>query len=167
MNRPAQPVKSLATDRSPEPLGFMALCELAFAGSVAATAYFCRSMSCEMNMPGGWTMSTMCPEREAGFRLGCKRGATCCACCFAPMLLLVVLGMMNPFVIIGVAAVIAAEKILPRPGLIARLVGIIPIVAGVLITIHKLNFNLSNHRHLFRMPFIKRFYQISYARNLP
>ena len=55
----------------------------------------------------------------------------CCVCCAAPMLILTVLGMMNPSVIVGVAVIIAAEKILPRPEIIARFVGLAAIVAGV------------------------------------
>jgi hypothetical protein len=39
--------------------------------------------------------------------------------------------MMNPFTMIGVALVIAAEKILPRPELTARLASLAVIVAGV------------------------------------
>jgi predicted metal-binding membrane protein len=77
-----------------------------------------------------------CPERETNFGLGCKQGAACCLCCTGPTMILTVLGMMNPFVIIGVAIVIAAEKILPRPEIIARLVGIAAIVAGILVVIH-------------------------------
>src|SRR6266516_249732 len=217
------------------PVEFIAGCVVAFIASVAATVYFCRSMCCEMEMPGRWTMSMMwmrmpgqtwfasatsfllmwlammvammlpsalptflktnrapvslsvmasgyfavwlaagvgiyalgvafaaaamrwetfsrivpalsgaalvaggafqftrwkmtgllgcrsrfgcigaCAERETNFRLGCKQGAACCLCCAAPTLMLVVLGMMNPLVIIGVAIVIAAEKLLPR-----------------------------------------------------
>jgi hypothetical protein len=42
-----------------------------------------------------------------------------------------VLGIMNPVVMIGVAMVIAAEKLLPRPALVARFVGASTIVAGV------------------------------------
>jgi predicted metal-binding membrane protein len=80
-----------------------------------------------------------CPEREASFGLGCKQGAACCVCCAGPMLILTVLGMMNPFVIIGVAIVIAAEKLLPRPEIIARCVGLAAIVAGVLMTAHNSN----------------------------
>jgi predicted metal-binding membrane protein len=242
------------------PAEFIALCAVAFAGSVAATIYFCRSMCSGMDMPGGWTMSMMwmrmngqtwlasaagfllmwlammvammlpsalptflntrrapvslsvmaagyfavwlaagagiyalgilfataamrwdsfsrivpmpsvadllgagvfqftrwkltsllrcrspfgggtsCSEREASFGLGCKQGAACCVCCAAPMLILTVLGMMNPFVIIGVAIIIAAEKILPRPEIIVRFVGLTAIVAGVFTIVFKLN----------------------------
>ena len=232
--------------------GFVAVCVLAFAASVWATVYFCRSMCCEMEMPGGWTMSMMwmrmpgqtwfasgisflfmwlammvammmpsalptflrtrrpwaslcsmtsgyfaiwlaagvgiyalgvafatvamrselfsravplllgasliaagaiqftrwkmthllrcrspfgcaisCPQRETSFRLGCKQGATCCVCCAAPMTIQLALGIMNPLVMIVVAIVIAAEKLLPRPAIVARLVGISAIIAGV------------------------------------
>src|SRR5580765_6952507 len=38
---------------------FIMVCVLAFIAGVLATVYFCRSMCCEMEMPGGWTMSMM------------------------------------------------------------------------------------------------------------
>jgi len=241
------------------PVEFIAVCVVAFIASVAATVYFCRSMCCQMEMPGDWTMSMMwmrmpgqtwlasatsfllmwlsmmvammlpsalptflktrrapvslsvmatgyfavwlatgtgiyalgvafaaaamrwevfsravpvlsgasliaagafqftswkttgllrcrspfgcasvCPERETNFRLGCKQGMACCLCCAAPTMILVVLGMMNPFVIIGVAIIISAEKVLPRPAIVVRLVGIVAIIAGVMATVHKL-----------------------------
>jgi predicted metal-binding membrane protein len=234
------------------PLGFVAFCVVSFIGSVAATIYFCRSMCCGIEMPGGWTMSMMwirmhgqtwfssavsfllmwltmmvammlpsalptflktkrapaalsamaigyfgiwtifglgiyalgvvfaaaamrwenfsrlvpalfsasliavgafqltrwkitgllrcrstfgcasaCPERETNFRLGCKQAAACCYCCAGPTIILIVLGMMNPFVIVVVAVTIAAEKLAPRPEMITRLVGISAIFAGV------------------------------------
>jgi len=243
------------------PAEFIAVCVLAFAAGVSATAYFCRSMCCEMEMPGGWTMSTMwmrmpgqtwaasaasfllmwlammvammmpsalpmfldtrrslvetkvantpafltlmaagyfaiwlavgaviyalgiafaatamrsevfsravpllsgaslvaagaiqftrwkmthllrcrspygcpisCPQHETSFRLGCKQGAACCVCCAAPMTIQLTLGIMNPLVMIVVAMVIAAEKLLPRPAIVARLVGISAIITGL------------------------------------
>jgi predicted metal-binding membrane protein len=242
------------------PAEFVAVCVLAFVAGVSTTAYFCRSMCCEMEMAGGWTMSMMwtpihgqtwfasatgfllmwlammvammlpsalpmflntkrtpvslsvmatgyftvwlvagvviyalgvafalaamrwetfsravpvlsgaalfaagaiqftrwkttgllrcrspfgcvsnCPERETNFRLGCKQGAACCLCCTAPMLMMIVLGMMNPIVMVGVAIVIAVEKLLPRPEIMARLIGIAAIVAGIITIISKLN----------------------------
>src|SRR5881396_788138 len=50
---------SAGGDEVSPPVGFIAVCVLAFAASVSATIYFCRSMCCEMEMPGGWTMSMM------------------------------------------------------------------------------------------------------------
>ncbi|MGA9779121.1 MAG: DUF2182 domain-containing protein [Verrucomicrobiia bacterium] len=80
-------------------------------------------------LPFGCAVS--CFQHETNFRLGCKQGAACCVCCAAPMAILLALGMMNPLVIIVVAIVIAAEKLLPRPAIVARLVGISAIIAGV------------------------------------
>src|SRR5438552_2426829 len=247
-----QTKNSAGCDEATLPAEFIAVCVLAFIVCPAATVYFCRSMCCEMEMPGGWTMSMMwmrmagqtwfasalsfqfmwltmmvammlpsaaptflktrrpwaslcymasgyfaiglaagvgiyalgvvfaavamrselfsravpwllgamliaagavqftrwkmtsllrcrlpfgcaisCPQHGTNFRLGCKQGAACCVCCAAPMLVLIVLGMMNPLVIIGIAIVIAAEKLLPRPEIVARLFGILAITAGV------------------------------------
>jgi predicted metal-binding membrane protein len=42
-----------------QPIKFIAVCFLAFIAGLWATAYFCRSMCCGMEMPGGWTMSMM------------------------------------------------------------------------------------------------------------
>src|SRR6266516_4134992 len=50
---------SVGRDDATLPVEFIAVCVVAFIASVAATVYFCRSMCCEMEMPGGWTMSMM------------------------------------------------------------------------------------------------------------
>jgi predicted metal-binding membrane protein len=234
------------------PVEFIAVCLFAFGVSVWATIHFCRSMCCEMEMPGGWTMSMMwtrmrgqtwlgsaisfllmwlammvammlpsalptflktkrrcaslcsmasgyfavwlaagvgiyvigvafataairselfsravplvlgvvliaagaiqftrwkkihllscrsafgcaisCLQGETSFRLGCKQGAACCICCAAPMTIQLALGSMNPLVMIAVTIAIAAEKLLPRPAMVARLVGVSAIIAGV------------------------------------
>lgn len=75
--------------------------------------------------------STSCSQPETSFRLGCKQGAACCVCCAAPMTIQLALGIMNPLVMTAVAIVIAAEKLLPRPEITARLVGIAAIFAGI------------------------------------
>jgi predicted metal-binding membrane protein len=244
-------------DKATLPAEFIAVCVLAFVAGVSATAYFCRPMCCDMEMPGGWTMSMMwmrmhgqtwfawaisflfmwlammvammmpsalpmflktrrqwaslcymasgyftiwlaagvgiyvlgvafatvamrselfsralpllsgasliaagaiqftrwkmthllrcrspfgcaisCPQYETSFRLGCKQGAACCVCCTAPMTIQLTLGIMNPLVMIVVAIVIAAEKLLPRPEITARLIGTAAIFAGVIMTIY-------------------------------
>ena len=73
------------------------------------------------------------PRDEASFWLGCKQGVSCCFCCAPPMTMLLAFGMMNPPVIIVVAMVIAAEKLLTRPAMVARLVGISSIIAGAFV----------------------------------
>jgi len=81
---------------------------------------------------------TSCPVRETSFFLGCKQGAACCVCCTPPMMILLALGMMNPFVMVGITIVIAAEKLLPRAEFVARFVGVTVIVAGGTIISHHL-----------------------------
>jgi predicted metal-binding membrane protein len=248
---------SAGFDGATLPAEFIAVCVLAFVAGVSATAYFSRPMCCDMEMPGGWTMSMMwmrmhgqtlfawaigflfmwlammvammmpsalpmfiktrctwaslcymasgyftiwlaagvgiyvlgvalataamrselfsravpllsgasliaagaiqftrwkmthllrcrspfgcaisCPLDEPSFRLGCKQGAACCVCCAAPMTIQLALGIMNPIVMIAVAIFIAAEKLLPRPEITTRLVGIAAILAGVITSIY-------------------------------
>ena len=76
--------------------------------------------------------SETCLSSEGNFRLGCKQGIACCLCCAAPMAVMLVLGMMNPLVMIAVAIVIALEKLLPRPVIFVRLIGLSSILAGTI-----------------------------------
>lgn len=78
-----------------------------------------------------------CPQQETSFRLGCKQGAACCLCCAAPMTAQLVLGIMNPLVMVVVAMVIAVEKFLPRPEIMARLVGIVVILTGIITILNR------------------------------
>jgi predicted metal-binding membrane protein len=80
-----------------------------------------------------------CPQHETSIRLGCKQGAACCLCCAAPMTIQLVLGIMNPLVMIVVATVIAAEKLLPRPEITARLAGMAAVFVGGATIVHKFN----------------------------
>ncbi len=77
-----------------------------------------------------------CPENKTSFGLGCKQGIACCACCSVLMITQLVLGIMNPIVMILVAIVIAAEKLFPRPEIVASVVGIATMVAGITMTFH-------------------------------
>ena len=70
------------------------------------------------------------PGVWGGFRVGLHHGAFCAVCCWALMLMQMVLGVMNLAVMTGVAAIIATEKLWKRGPLLARLVGAVSIVAG-------------------------------------
>ena len=72
-----------------------------------------------------------CLNHETSFRLGCRQGVACCLCCAGPMTIQLALGIMNPLVMTLIAMVIAAEKLLRRPEVIARIVGLSAILAGV------------------------------------
>jgi predicted metal-binding membrane protein len=63
-------------------------------------------------------------------RYGFKQGMFCCICCTAPMLALLVLGMMNLAAMIAITAVITTEKLLPYPERTARIFGFIALLAG-------------------------------------
>jgi predicted metal-binding membrane protein len=68
----------------------------------------------------------------SAWRAGVRSGISCVRCCSGPMLILLALGMMNPAVIVLVAAVIAMEKLMPKPELIVRLSGIIAVILGLI-----------------------------------
>jgi predicted metal-binding membrane protein len=85
--------------------------------------------------------ATLCPQDETSFRLGCKQGIACCACCSTLMTTQLILGIMNPLVMVVVAIVIAAEKLLPQPEITARIGGIAAIVAGITMTVHWVTLN--------------------------
>jgi predicted metal-binding membrane protein len=74
------------------------------------------------HVTGGW---------RGALRLGICHGAFCAACCWALMLIQLALGIMNMLVMIGVALVIALEKLLPRGLLVARLTGVLALAGGI------------------------------------
>jgi predicted metal-binding membrane protein len=75
--------------------------------------------------PGAW----------GGFRVGLHHGAFCAACCWALMVMQMILGVMSIAVMAGVAAIIATEKLWTRGPLLARMVGAICIVAGIVLVV--------------------------------
>lgn len=62
------------------------------------------------------------PSRH--LRAGAHHGAFCLGCCWSLMLLFMAFGVMNPWAMVGLAAVVTAEKRLPRGPLVARAVGL-------------------------------------------
>jgi predicted metal-binding membrane protein len=61
--------------------------------------------------------------RLGAFRMGLRHGALCVGCCWSLMALLFVFGVMNLTAIGLLACVVAAEKLLPRGDLLARIAG--------------------------------------------
>ena len=67
---------------------------------------------------------------RGAIRLGLHHGAFCAACCWALMLIQLVVGVMSIPAMVAVAAVIAFEKLLRRGEWVARAVGVAAILAG-------------------------------------
>jgi predicted metal-binding membrane protein len=69
---------------------------------------------------------------RGAFRLGLHHGAFCAACCWALMLIQLVLGVMSLTVMVGVAVIIAFEKLFTHGETVARVIGTISILAGII-----------------------------------
>jgi predicted metal-binding membrane protein len=65
--------------------------------------------------------------------LGIHHGAFCAACCWALMLIQLVLGVMNLAVMVTVGIVIALEKLISRGELVARITGVMSILGGIIL----------------------------------
>lgn len=68
-------------------------------------------------------------------RMGVEHGMFCVGCCWLLMALLFVAGVMNLLWIAVLSAVILLEKVVPRGLMIARIAGVLLMVAGVAIAI--------------------------------
>ena len=71
--------------------------------------------------------------RLGALRLGTEHGAYCIGCCWALMAVLVVVASMELVWVAVIALAVAAEKLLPRGPVLARLGGLTLAVAGVVV----------------------------------
>ncbi len=71
------------------------------------------------------------PGLWGALRLGLHHGAFCAACCWALMLIQMLLGMMNLTVMIAIAAIIGTEKLWRRGPLLSRVVGVASASVGL------------------------------------
>jgi len=67
----------------------------------------------------------------SSLKLGLRHGLYCLGCCWALMVLLFALGVMNLFWIAALAILVLLEKVLPSGRVIARIAGIASFVGGV------------------------------------
>jgi predicted metal-binding membrane protein len=75
---------------------------------------------------GGW---------RGGLAIGWRHAIYCVGCCWALMVVLVVAGAMGLAWVLLIAAVVAAEKLLPRGEWIAKLTGVALVLAGVAVAV--------------------------------
>jgi predicted metal-binding membrane protein len=71
------------------------------------------------------------PGWRGAVALGVHHGLFCTACCWALMVMQLVMGVMNLGAMAAIATVIALEKLLARGPLVARAIGVIAIAMGI------------------------------------
>ena len=81
--------------------------------------------------PAHWLSRHYRPGRTGALRMGLSHGAYCLGCCWMLMLVLFVVGVMNLAWIAALTSLVAAEKLLPRGRIIARIGGFLFVVWGV------------------------------------
>lgn len=82
---------------------------------------------CAVHLDGGW---------KGAWNLGLHHGLFCLGCCWALMLVQLILGVMNLAVMAGVAVAIAAEKLLPRGEWVVRLIAVAMMAMGFWFIFH-------------------------------
>jgi predicted metal-binding membrane protein len=119
-------------DGSPEVARSLGVAILAVAGLYQFTPWKLRALRhCRMPAPFG---SSAGPG--ASVRAGGVEGAICVGCCWALMTVLIAMGVTNVGAMAGLAVVIFAEKVLPRPRLVAGLAGVALVAMALLAAFH-------------------------------
>jgi predicted metal-binding membrane protein len=83
--------------------------------------------------PLGFLLSHWRPGWQGSVAMGWAHAVYCLGCCWALMVVLVAAGAMGLPWVLTIAAVVAAEKLLPRGEWIARLAGLALILLGVVV----------------------------------
>ena len=81
--------------------------------------------------PMGFLMTSWREGHRGALRMGLEHGAYCLGCCWALMLLLFVLGIMNLVWIAALAAFVLAEKVAPKGEWVSRITGVLMLGWGI------------------------------------
>jgi len=99
------------------------------AGLLQFTAWKARHLACCRDAPE----RALPADAVTAWRHGMRLGIECCQCCAGLMAILVVAGVMNLAAMTAVAAIIAVERFAPSGERMARAVGVVIVVSGVLL----------------------------------
>jgi predicted metal-binding membrane protein len=81
--------------------------------------------------PLGFLMTGWRDGKRGALAMGLEHGAFCLGCCWALMLVMFVVGVMNLVWMAGLGVVMLLEKVAPRGDLLARLSGVALILLGL------------------------------------
>jgi len=102
---------------------------LLLAGCFQLTAWKAHQLTCCRGAPA-WAKS-LSSDVQGAWQYGLRLGAHCLLCCVGFMVILLIVGVMDLGLMVIVAAAITLERLAPRPERVARAVGIVILVAGV------------------------------------
>jgi predicted metal-binding membrane protein len=101
------------------------------AGALQLTAWKARRLACCREAPGH--DRPLPADAGTAWRHGLRLGLHCCACCAGPIAILLVVGVMDLRAMAIVAAAITVERLAPAGERVARAVGTVAVVAGLLL----------------------------------
>jgi len=104
---------------------------VAVAGALQLTAWKRHHLACCREMPG--RDRTLAPDARAAWRHGLRLGLHCATCCAGFMAILLVVGVMDLRAMAAVAAAITVERVAPAGQRVARVIGALVVVAGLLL----------------------------------
>lgn len=84
----------------------------------------------ECRTPVGFLMTEWRDGRKGALVMGMRHGAYCVTCCWALMVLLFVLGVMNLVWVAVLAGIVIVEKVTPRPEIVTSVLGGLLILWG-------------------------------------
>jgi predicted metal-binding membrane protein len=113
---------------------YLAAAVLLIAGIFQFTP-FKRECLTQCRTPVEFLMTHWRSGKFGAYQMGMRHGIFCVGCCWATMLILFVVGVMNPAWVLLLAAFIFAEKIAPHGRRIAQLGGAIMIAFGIELTL--------------------------------
>ncbi len=101
------------------------------AGCLQLTAWKAHQLGCAPEPPA----QGLATNARRAWQYGLRLGRHCSLCCAGLMLVLLVTGVMNLGIMAAVAAAITLEQVAPTPVRIARVTGIIAIMAGIFLIV--------------------------------
>ena len=87
----------------------------------------------ECRSPLGFLVTKWRNGRAGAFRMGIEHGVVCLGCCWALMLVLFAVGVMNLACVAALAVIVLVEKIAPGGMILSRVSGVALLVAGAVV----------------------------------
>jgi predicted metal-binding membrane protein len=106
------------------------------AGALQFTTWKAHHLACCRGAPGhGCMLQALQADAATAWRHGLRLGLHCCTCCAGLTAILLVIGVMDLRVMAAVTAAITVERLAPAGERVARAVGAVVVVAGLVLIV--------------------------------